>query len=58
MLSKMELEGMKNGCFPMDKEEGVAACRKYRQALENEGKITRLEWFAGDLFRVVVLNNE
>ena len=58
MLSKMELEGMKHGCFPMDKEECVAACRKYRQAIENEGKSTRLEWLAGDLFIVIVLNNE
>lgn len=56
-MTKMELEGMKNGCFPMDKDEGVAACREYRQALENEGKHTRLEWFAGDLFRVVVIEN-
>lgn len=53
-MTKMELEGMKNGCFPMDKDEGVKACREYRQALEKEGKRTHLKWFAGDLFIVVV----
>lgn len=53
MLSKMELEGMKNGTFPMDKEEGIEACRKYREALEAKGVKTYLEYCQCGLFHVV-----
>ncbi len=52
MLSEMEREGMRNGCFPMDKDEGIAACREYRKKLEDQGHSTWLEYFTGDLFRV------
>lgn len=52
MITKMELEGMKNGAFPMDKPEGIAACREYRKALEAEGKTTWLEHFANGIFLV------
>lgn len=51
-LSKMELEGMKNGCFPMDKDAGIEACKKYREALEAQGYRTWLKWFTGSLYTV------
>lgn len=51
-MTKMELEGMKNGCFNMAKDDGVAACRAYRAALREQGNITWLEHFAGDLYIV------
>ena len=51
-MTKMELDGMKNGCFPMDKEEGAIACEAYRAALRTLGYITWLEHVAGDLFVV------
>lgn len=51
-MTKMEIEGMKNGCFPMDKTEGIEACKKYRADLEAAGYRTWLEWFASDLFIV------
>lgn len=52
MITKMEQEGMKNGAFPMDKEEGIKACREYRAALEAEGKKTWLEHFAAGIYIV------
>lgn len=52
MLSKMMIDGMRNGCFPMDTDEGVKACREYRDRLEADGYVTWLEWFAGGLFIV------
>lgn len=51
-MTKMELQGSENGCFPMDKDTGIEACRKYRADLEAKGYRTWLEWFAGDLFIV------
>lgn len=50
--SGFELEGMKNGAFPMDKEYGVGACKSYRANLEAQGYRTWLEHFAGDIFVV------
>lgn len=52
MLSEMERDGMKRGCFPMDKDEGIAACRQYRANLEAQGYTTWLSYLAGDLFKV------
>ena len=52
MISKMEQEGMKNGAFPMDKDEGIKACREYRAALEADGKTTWLEHFANGIYLV------
>lgn len=53
-LTKMELEGMKNGAFPMEKEAGIEACRAYRAALEAQGIKTELQHLAGSIFCVVV----
>lgn len=50
MLTKMEIEGMKHGAFPMDKLEGIQACREYRMKLEAEGKETWLEHFANGIY--------
>lgn len=51
-MTKMEIEGIKNGAFNMAKEEGIEACRAYRATLEAEGKRTWLEHFTGDIFTV------
>ena len=51
-MTKMEIEGMKNGCFNMAKDEGIRACREYRESLEALGYKTWLEHFTGDLFGV------
>ena len=51
-MTKMEIEGMKNGCFNMAKDEGIRACREYRAHLESFGYKTWLEHLFGDLFSV------
>ena len=51
-MRQFEIEGMKHGCFNMAKDESIKACREYRENLENQGYVTWLEWFAGDLFMV------
>lgn len=54
-LTPFELEGMAHGCFNMAKDEGIQACREYREDLERQGYKTKLVHFAGDLFRVEVI---
>ena len=54
-LTKMEIEGMKRGAFPMDKDEGIKACREYRSKLAAQGKKTRLEYFSGSIYIVKVI---
>ena len=53
-MTKMEIEGAKNGCFNMAKEDGIEACRRYRAELEANGYRTELRHFSGDLFIVKV----
>ena len=55
--SAFELEGMKNGAFPMDKDYGIEACRSYRASLEAQGYKTWLEHFAGGIFVVKAVKN-
>lgn len=51
-MTEMEREGAKNGCFNMAKDEGIAACREYRKALEAQGFSTKMVYFTGDLWIV------
>lgn len=55
-LTKFELEGMAHGAFPMDKDEGVAACRAYRAGLEAQGLRTYLDWLFGGIYVVKVVS--
>lgn len=54
-MSKMELEGIKRGIFPMDKNEGIEACREYRARLHAQGYRTYLEYLWNGLFKVIVV---
>lgn len=54
-MSKMELEGMKRGIFPMDKDEGIEACREYRAKLHAQGYKTYLEYLWNGLFKVIAV---
>lgn len=51
-MTEMEKEGAKHGCFNMEKEDGIAACREYRAQLEAQGHETWLSYFTGNLFIV------
>lgn len=51
-MTAFEIEGAKNGCFNMAKDEGIEACREYRKKLEEQGYKTYLDYFTGDLFTV------
>lgn len=51
-MTKMEREGAQRGAFNMAKEDGIAACRAYRAALEAQGFTTWLAHFSGDIFIV------
>ena len=51
-MTRMEIEGAKNGCFNMAKAEGVQACKEYRGHLKEQGVKTYLEHFVDDLFIV------
>lgn len=51
-LTAFEREGMRNGCFPIDKDAGTAACKAYREALAARGIDTALTHFSGGLFEV------
>ena len=55
MLTAFELEGMVYGCFNMAKDEGIQACKEYREELEKQGYKTKLSYFSGDLFYVEVI---
>ena len=54
-FTKMELEGMKRGTFPMNKEEGRKACKAFREELKAQGFRTQMEWFAGSLYFVKIV---
>ena len=54
-LTAMEIEGMKNGAFPMDKDEGIKACNEYRANLASKGIKTELVWFAAGIYIVKAL---
>lgn len=51
-LTDFEREGMNHGTFPMDKDEGVAACKEYRAKLEAQGINTQMVHFGGGMFTV------
>ena len=51
-MTEMEKAGAERGCFPMSKEDGIAACREYRARLEAQGFRTWLKYFSGDLYIV------
>lgn len=55
VFSVMELEGMKRGTFPMDKDEGRKACMAFRENLKQEGYRTQMKHFAGSLYYVVIV---
>lgn len=52
MITDFEREGMNHSTFPMDKDEGIAACKEYCAKLEAAGISTQLVHFAGGLFTV------
>ena len=54
MLTKLELQGMEHGTFPMDKDAGIEACKAYRKALEEKGFKTYLKHCQNGLFHVEI----
>lgn len=51
-ITAFEREGMSHNTFPMDKDEGIAACRKRREELGRMGISTQLVFFGGGLFTI------
>ena len=55
-LTEMEIEAMKHAVFNMAKEDGIKACRQYRESLKsNEGFKTELRYETGDLWSVHII---